>query len=401
MSDNDNCQGADLARKRQRNRLAQRKYRKKLKLRIEELEKRAAAADQLPDVDTNVPSIHHQSLTEDEAQTYFPFNVAAMQSSLEASQISTSQLFAQSTSMDPLMTLPKTTISLPDEPHFLQDLRLFPKNLANGVADFGLLGEPSWSDNGNFGFRDTIIAELLPTGPRTKATHLPKFGEHDNENENLEESKQQQRSKPRRRSSSSQSVTNPGREDVPKMAAISSAKLLPKPTSSLSVSMSLNQETSSINARIDHVLQAMQLVKFDSPDEFMSAYYTEGFRQGTAAKTAQETSRMKGLPQLLHDIQIEATNWSSWESHGYKDIITKSAAQQLLHELGRLSRKKYSCEVELQRSLSRIAHMLPDEGLTQPLQQLQATAAELKKTLQDEVSSTALQSQGKKLRTFC
>jgi hypothetical protein len=73
-----------------------------------------------------------------------------------------------------------------------------------------------------------------------------------------------------------------------------------------------------------------------------------------------------------------------WESNIYKDTVLRSSASLVAEEFDRLGKKNYSCEIELQQYLSRTAQ--DSVGGSPPLRQLHSTAAELKKTLRDEVN---------------
>ncbi|KAH8647279.1 hypothetical protein BX600DRAFT_443485 [Xylariales sp. PMI_506] len=144
-------------------------------------------------------------------------------------------------------------------------------------------------------------------------------------------------------------------------------------------------EQGSLESRIDHILRSIQSMGFESPDSFISTYYTGVFKERSTVKLAQGSSRTKGLPQVLEELQTKVSSWSMWESSGYRDTTVRSAAILIADEFDRLTKKKYSCEIELQHGLWRAGQTsgAVDEGL--PTQQLQAVAAELRKTLRDEL----------------
>ncbi|KAL9111173.1 MAG: hypothetical protein Q9227_004436 [Pyrenula ochraceoflavens] len=258
----------ELARKRQRNRVAQRKYRKKLKSHIEDLEKRAATADQLQQKST----------------TAFSFSEDNSWSN--------------------------------------------PKNLVfHGVEGMGIN-----SDNVGAG--------------------------------------QSPRIAPRQYSAKDSNAFSP--------------RLTKSPPASNLLGVLGAEVTPPMEPRIECVLQSIRSAGFESADSFMSCYYTSTFKDKSTAKVAQEISRMKGLPQLLEDLKTGIGSWPTRESSGYRDMIVQSAAPLIGDELERLTRKKYSCEVELQQTLSHttkgsVSHSSP------AWHQMQSMAAELKKTLRDEV----------------
>ena len=149
------------------------------------------------------------------------------------------------------------------------------------------------------------------------------------------------------------------------------------------------RELPSMDSRLEHVLQFLQSVKFDSIDSLVSSYYTAELRERSTLQVAQEASRIKGLPQVLEDLQVNSGSWSMRESYAYRDMTIRSAGQLIADELDRLSRKKYSCEIELQHHLSRVPSP-PGPSDVSGLRQLRSLATELRKTLRDEVRPFAL-----------
>lgn len=138
-----------------------------------------------------------------------------------------------------------------------------------------------------------------------------------------------------------------------------------------------------LESRVSDVLRVLPTLGFDSVESFICSYYTASFSGKTVIKAAQEASRIKGLPLILGELQAKAGSWSAWESSGYRDAIIRTAAQLLTDEFERLTKKKYSCEEEMQHYLSSSAQSSIDGRPM--ISHLCSTAGELKRTLQDEV----------------
>ncbi|KAF4965253.1 hypothetical protein FSARC_6932 [Fusarium sarcochroum] len=145
---------------------------------------------------------------------------------------------------------------------------------------------------------------------------------------------------------------------------------------------------SSLEARVDYVLRSIENVGFPTPDSFMSSYYTASFRDRSSVQKAQETSRSRGLPMMLDELRSQSDDWSVWQSRPYTDSIVRSAALMIADEFDRLTKKRYHCEKELQRALAPSPQgqlpVTPAES-SAAMQQLHMAAAELKKTLRNEL----------------
>jgi hypothetical protein len=158
-------------------------------------------------------------------------------------------------------------------------------------------------------------------------------------------------------------------------------------------SLSPSAQSNSLESRIDYILRSIQTVGFESPDSFVSCYYTARFKDRSPLKLAQAASRGKGLPHILEELQAHASSWSTWESGAYRDTIVRSAAYIIADEFDRLTKKKYSCEMDLQHNLYRTTQepTATDASSTAPIHQLHGIAAELKKTLCEEVILSSYQ----------
>ncbi|KIM92749.1 hypothetical protein OIDMADRAFT_36373 [Oidiodendron maius Zn] len=321
----------ELELKRQRNRLAQQKYRKRLKLHIDDLEKRAALVEQLPNVNV-FPSIHPNGSVHDDMLEYYPF-VHQMSGSagagwmqpLDTMTVASSQAYESSgISVGP---------SFPTAPSRIPDSSLTKPNCGQQQDS---LGTP---------LKDGAL------GP-SKASISPPG------------------------STENQARNRPG--------SLPAKSLDDTPSPSPLIHNGTERELPSIDSRLEHVLQFLQSVKFDSIDSLVSSYYTAELRERSTLQVAQEASRIKGLPQVLEDLQVNSGSWSMRESYPYRDMTIRSAGQLIADELDRLSRKKYSCEIELQHHLSRVPSQ-PGPSDVSGLRQLRSLATELRKTLRDEM----------------
>lgn len=148
----------------------------------------------------------------------------------------------------------------------------------------------------------------------------------------------------------------------------------------------------SLEARVDHVLRAIKGAGFSTLDTFLLSFYTASFRERSTAKKAQETSHSRGLPMMLDELRSKSDDWPVWQSRAYTDSIVRSAAHIIADEFDRLTKKKYQCEKELEEGLSPRAErdQMPAStpaaaGSPSSMQQLHSAAAELRKTLRNEV----------------
>ncbi|VUC23410.1 unnamed protein product [Clonostachys rosea] len=157
------------------------------------------------------------------------------------------------------------------------------------------------------------------------------------------------------------------------------------------VDVSSGPEPASLESRVDFILRSIQSMGFETPDSFMLSYYTGCFDERSAVKVAQDTSRTTGLPRMLHELRSKTEDWSRWESRSYADSVVRSAAKLIAEEFDSLGRKKYVCERELEKGLMTTTTSQTQNNLASSadgsasISQLYLAAAELKKTLRDEV----------------
>ncbi|KAI1845669.1 hypothetical protein JX266_008280 [Neoarthrinium moseri] len=351
---------AELARKRHRNRFAQQKYRRKLKSHIEELEKRAAVADQL----LKANNVHANVLSNNEPLPFGRYS-AQLGEHGAAHQI---------------------------EP-VLNDNRISTSSPSRGMAD-SLQNELSDIQNGHYGIpKDATLMASKPASTMSEEANFfkaftisedqlwPKnFQLHDAGNLELQ---------PENIDVTETETANPtarhGSTDTVKAPSLVPSKASPPSVIPRSPHQPIALDSSSLESRVEFVIQSLKKAGFESPDSFVSSYYTSVFRDKSAAKVAQEFSRSKGLPQLLEDLRNKVGSWSTWESSGYKDTIVRLAASMIADEFDRLNRKKYSCEVELQQHFSRLHQASTDVNRGSSVNQLFSLITELKNTLRDEL----------------
>lgn len=154
--------------------------------------------------------------------------------------------------------------------------------------------------------------------------------------------------------------------------------------------MPLELDHGSLEARVDYVLQAIRNAGFPTLDTFVSSFYTASFRERSAAQKAQEVSHSSGLPMMLDELRLRSGDWPVWQARAYTDSIIRSAASIITDEFDRLTKKSYECEKELQLCLGsttpRTQTATPTTARSPSMQRLHVAAAELRKTLRNEVS---------------
>lgn len=95
---------------------------------------------------------------------------------------------------------------------------------------------------------------------------------------------------------------------------------------------------------------------------------------------------------MLDELRSKSDDWSIWQSRAYTDSIVRSAAFMITDEFNRLTKTRYQCEKELKQGLAPTASQGPMPAAradsSASMHQLTAAAAELKKTLRNEVSHT-------------
>lgn len=86
-------------------------------------------------------------------------------------------------------------------------------------------------------------------------------------------------------------------------------------------------------ARVRHVLNAVEDMGFDSFDSFATSYYTSNFSEGSSVRLAQAASRTHRLRNLLSSLHECSKTWVGREAQGYQDVGLVSTEQHLIQEL--------------------------------------------------------------------
>ncbi|RYO81949.1 hypothetical protein DL766_010215 [Monosporascus sp. MC13-8B] len=366
----------ELARKRDRNRLAQQKYRRKLKSRIEDLEKRAAVADRLAKANnaqsSSTPGGDMSSFATFPTQIGGQGGFTSLPASTNACSPQSRTPVAVAVDLEASSASPITASSSLSS----QAASDMSKD-SDFVKAFSLSDDASWTCQKNLLFQDTENLDRnsdihIDTGDSAEPLRVT-----------------------RNRSRSSETLFSQGllgnshaSFQLPPIGEFSQPSLLPKPSSRPATA----SEPASLEARIEYVLRCLRTAGFEDPDSFVSYYYTCVFKDRSPVKLAQETSRIKGLPAVLEDLHTQASSWSAWEASRYRDTIVRSAANLIAEEFDRLARRKYSCEMELWQNISHTA--LPGAVATagggdgsgggRGVHLLRFMAAELKRALRHE-----------------
>ncbi|KAJ3531278.1 hypothetical protein NM208_g8949 [Fusarium decemcellulare] len=337
----------ELLRKRQRNRVAQQKY-SELKSHIEDLEKKAAVADRLVrGTDVVLPE-----------DLISPFDAFQCPQNAQRSTIAASMDIPQSIKQT------VTASGEEDSPNTLQKKAPVAGSDSGLTTEHDFLGGFSLPSDDHAGNKSSFLAdmgilEIQENNVKTLETiRLPP-------------------------GTDVEGLPNP--PPLPPFRGRSSTACS-LPVSLLEMPPGLHH--SSLEARVDYVLRSIENVGFPTPDSFISSYYTASFRDRSPVQKVQETSRSRGLPMMLDELRLQSDDWSVWQSRPYTDSIVRSAALMVADEFDRLTKKRYQCEKELQRGLTLSQQgQLPSTPAesSAAMQQLHTAAAELKKTLRNEL----------------
>ncbi|KAI0197925.1 hypothetical protein F4808DRAFT_437561 [Astrocystis sublimbata] len=146
------------------------------------------------------------------------------------------------------------------------------------------------------------------------------------------------------------------------------------------------KEVQDVHERVGRILEHIHDAGFNSVDSFFLSYYTSSFAESSAARSAQETSRLQGLPALIDDLSVKSRSWSPWECSRYRYAIVRSAANLLQSELNGLSKKRYSSEIQIWQNMQRNPNLARPSSVGAGLMNsLEDIAADLRLTLRDEV----------------
>jgi hypothetical protein len=342
-----NADDEELSRKRQRNRVAQQKYRRRLKLHIDDLERKAAVADRL------VAG----------RETLLPDNL--MES---IDDFTDPQLGAPGTSMAQPIDVPPRVSPNTATSTSRESMASLPRGAAFSGSDCSGLHE----DDIFRGF--SISTDELSNGSKTFFSttmgHMDKI-------EALE---------------AVHFTTSPEVDALQAITPTRANHLTTGKVGSLPDSlpeMPPGLDHGGLEARVDYVLRSVEKVGFPTLDSFMSSYYTASFRDRSTVQKAQETSRSRGLPIMLDEIRAQSEQWSAWQSRAYTDSTVRSAASMIADDFERLTKKRYQCEKELHEALATAVQDdqadMPRSNQSPAMHQLYAAAGELKKTLRNEL----------------
>ncbi|KAF2139770.1 uncharacterized protein K452DRAFT_300274 [Aplosporella prunicola CBS 121167] len=97
---------------------------------------------------------------------------------------------------------------------------------------------------------------------------------------------------------------------------------------------------SSLEARMERMLEVIEELGFENIDVMTSTYYTADFQRGTLAHLAQAASRRRRLRKVIATLHSSSQGWGRSEAQGYHDAMLRSAEHHYTQELLRHSDKK-------------------------------------------------------------
>ncbi|KAK4446923.1 transcription factor radR [Podospora aff. communis PSN243] len=122
----------------------------------------------------------------------------------------------------------------------------------------------------------------------------------------------------------------------PSTSSPPSIESIPSPISSSQTTttdpMDTTSSASSIDSRLDAVLERIDQLGFDSFDSLVTAYYAETFSGSSRVANEQRLSRNRRLPAVLAEIFRAASQWSAWERVGTNQETIKAAESLLVSE---------------------------------------------------------------------
>jgi hypothetical protein len=89
---------------------------------------------------------------------------------------------------------------------------------------------------------------------------------------------------------------------------------------------------SSMDERLESVLERVEQAGFDNFDALVTAYYSETFHESSRLASEQRLSRNRRLPRVIAEIFRAASQWSAWERGGMNQEVIKSAECLLILE---------------------------------------------------------------------
>lgn len=107
--------------------------------------------------------------------------------------------------------------------------------------------------------------------------------------------------------------------------------------STAKASVSTIDSNSSVEDRLDSVVELVQNAGFRNMDDMIISYYTTTFDDDSNIFYEQRMSRKRGLPTMLSRIRSSTAGWHEYEREAYESEILKNAESLLVGECRRLS----------------------------------------------------------------
>lgn len=382
----------DKSRKRLQNRLAQKKYRERLKTRIEDLERRAATVNDSTQsfysptpIRSQPSSLHvvsrHGSTRSLEFDDHRQFSSpATLVEGQGREPVLNDQLNGPSRQCDPLLG---QGTDLNDH------LRLSMSDLAAGLPiaeasghTYSVIGVGSKSDleSGQLWMDevDMFSSRDPAAAANTCSNWTPQRADTDKKSRLSEGANFVAASRFLGGHKSSSEVIDPRPMDVQSVMA-------PSDRLGFARMNGESYQTQSRETRLGSVLNAAKLQGYENLDAVFSAYYTESFEVGTPIQIAQKMSRNRNLPSVLQNLRESVREWNPREANGYRDEIVRSAESVLVDEFDRAISKTEATTSGPKETGQSASLMLPHSLPTRITDESFETLSNLEPNLEDEL----------------
>lgn len=94
----------------------------------------------------------------------------------------------------------------------------------------------------------------------------------------------------------------------------------------------MTASNTSLNDRLECVMECVMHNGFDNFDVLVTAYYNGTFAESSPLSYEQRLSRTRRLPKVIADICHAAGEWDPWERRGFHEEILKTTETILLSE---------------------------------------------------------------------
>ena len=94
-------------------------------------------------------------------------------------------------------------------------------------------------------------------------------------------------------------------------------------------------------SRFKAILTFVRAAGFPDFDSMVTSYYTSNFQKNSVAELAQRSSRGRRLGQVLESLQESSSEWTVWESRGYREQVTDSAQGMYVQELEQVVKRAH------------------------------------------------------------